>query len=132
MSGTQERRMSEEHLQRIEALLGTLAGKVDSLASGMSELRGEMSELRGDMATKQDLAGVAKNIDVTVLARQMRELLAIKDDVTVLTAIVQRLDNTMARQISDLLTEVRAEHSRMDRLLSRVRTLENSLPPADG
>jgi hypothetical protein len=110
--------MSEDRLQRIEALLETLAGKVDALTS--------------EMATKQDLAGVAKNVEVAALGRQMRELLAMKDDVTVLTAIVQRLDNTMARQIADLLTEVRAEHSRMDRLLSRVRAIEEALPSAGG
>ena len=85
-----------------------------------------------EVATKQDLAGVAKNVDVTAIGRQMRDLLAMKDDVTVLTAIVQRLDNTMARQIGDLLTEVRAEHSRMDRLLTRVRALEDAMPPEGG
>jgi hypothetical protein len=45
---------------------------------------------------------------------------------------VQRLDNTMARQINDLLTEVRAEHSRMDRLLTRVRALEDAVPLENG
>jgi hypothetical protein len=67
-------------------------------------------------------------VDVTAIGRQLRDLLAMKDDVTVLTAIIQRLDNTMVRQ-SDLLTEVRAEHSRMDRLLNRVRALEEAQPP---
>jgi hypothetical protein len=110
--------MSEDRMDRIEALLERLVR--------------EMATLRAEMATKQDLAGVAKNVDVTAIGRQMRDLLAIKDDVTVLTAIVQRLDNTMARQISDLLTEVRAEHSRMDRLLTRVRALEDAMPPEGG
>jgi chromosome segregation ATPase len=149
--------MSEDRMQRIEALLETLARNVESLSNEMATkqelatlrsematkqelatLRSEMATkqelatLRSEMATKQDLASVAKNVDVTALGRQMRDLLAMKDDVTVLTAIVQRLDNTMARQISDLLTEVRAEHSRMDRLLSRVRALEEAPPPAGG
>jgi hypothetical protein len=105
-------------MDRIEVLLESLARDV--------------ATLRAEMATKQDLAGVAKNVDVTALGRQMRELLLMKDDVTVLTAIVQRLDNTMVRQIGDLLTEVRAEHSRMDRLLARVRALEEALPLEDG
>jgi hypothetical protein len=113
--------MSEERLGRIEALLATLANKVESFI-------GDVAALRSEMATKDDLAGVAKNVDVTALGRQMRDLLAMKDDVTVLTAIVQRLDNTMVRQIGDLLTEVRAEHSRMDRLLTRVRAIEEALP----
>ena len=68
----------------------------------------ELATLRSEIATKQDLASVAKNVDVTALGRQMRDLLAMKDDVTVLTAIVQRLDNTMARQIANLLTAVHA------------------------
>jgi hypothetical protein len=117
--------MSDDRLQRIGALLETLAGKVDALTS-------DMAALRSEMATKDDFVGVAKNVEVAALGRQMRELLAMKDDVTVLTAIVQRLDNTMARQIGDLLTEVRAEHSRMDRLLSRVRAIEEALPSAGG
>ncbi|MGH7113851.1 MAG: hypothetical protein ACREE9_05075 [Stellaceae bacterium] len=78
-------------MQWIEAILGTLAGKADSLASGMATLRGEM-------ATKQDLTGMANNVDVTALGRQMRELLALKDDIRVLTAVAQRLDNTMAHK----------------------------------
>ncbi len=49
-----------------------------------------------------------------------------KDDVTVLTVIAQRLDNTMTRQMSDVLTEVRAEHSRLERLLNPVRVLEEA------
>jgi hypothetical protein len=110
--------MSEDRMDRIEALLENLAR--------------EMAALRAEMATKQDLTGVAKNVDVTAIGRQMRELLAMKDDVTVLTAIVQRLDNAMVRQIGDLLTEVRAEHSAMDRLLTRVRALEDAMPPEAG
>jgi hypothetical protein len=118
-----------ETKQDLAALRADMATKQD-----LAALRAEMAtkqdlvELRADMANKADLAGIAKNIDVTALGRQMRDLLAIKDDVTVLTAICQRLDNTMARQIGDLLTEVRAEHSRMDRLLSRVRALEEASP----
>ena len=87
--------------------------------------------MKAEMATKEDPAGIAKNIDVTMLGRQMQELLAMKDDVTVLTAICQRLDNTMTRQMNDVLTEIRAEHSRMGRPLSRVRALEAAQPPEE-
>jgi len=107
--------MSEDRMARVEELLEMLAG--------------EIAAIRAEMATKQDLDGVAKNVDVTLLGRQMKELLAMKDDVTVLTAMVQRIDNTMVRQMSDVLTEVRAEHSRMDRLLNRVRALEDAQLP---
>jgi hypothetical protein len=107
-------RMSEDRMARIEAALEALVGEVRAI--------------RAEMATKQDLAGVAKNVDITAMGRQLRELLAMKDDVAVLTAIVQRLDHMMTRQMTDLLTEVRAEHSRMDRLLDRVRALEDAQP----
>ena len=43
-----------------------------------------------------------------------------RDDVTVLTAIVMRQDGTL----SALLTEVRAMHSQHGRLANRVRELE--------
>jgi hypothetical protein len=102
-----------------------LAGEVAAIRVEMKE---EIAAIRAEMATKEDLAGIAKNVDVTAIGRQLRDLPAIKDDVTVLTAIVQRLDNTMTRQMSDVLTEVRAEHRRMDRLLDRVRALEDARP----
>lgn len=137
--------MSEDRMIRMEELLQRLAAEMTALRADMTaaraematkdelaSLRADMTAVRAEMATKEDIAGCAKNVDVTLLGRQMRELLAIKDDVTVLTAIAQRLDHTMTRQMNDVLTEVRAEHSRMDRLLSRVRALEDALPPEGG
>ena len=44
----------------------------------------------------------------------------LRDDVRVMAAIVQRLDGT----VQGLINEVRAEHSRFERLDRRVRTLE--------
>jgi hypothetical protein len=123
--------VSDDRLERIETILGKLAAEMAAMRAEMAtrrDLADEVAAIRAEMATKQDLAGVAKNADLSALGRQMRELLAVKDDVTVLTAIVQRLDNTMVHQISDLLTEVRAEHGRMDRLLTRVRALEDAQP----
>jgi len=45
----------------------------------------------------------------------------LRDDVAVLTAIVQRLDGTMA---AGLVNEIRATHSQYNRLDRRVRELE--------
>jgi hypothetical protein len=140
--------MSEERIERlltaladeVAALRAEMATKAEiaalraEMARDMAALRAEMATkaevaaLRAEMATKEDLVGVARNVDVTAISRQLRDLPAMKDDITVLTAIVQRLDNTMVRQIADLLTEVRAEHRRMDRLLDRVRALEAEEP----
>jgi hypothetical protein len=111
----------------IAALRAEMARDVAALRAEMAT-KAEVAALRAEMATKEDLAGVARNVDVTAIGRQLRDLPAMKDDITVLTAIVQRLDNTMVRQIADLLTEVRAEHRRMDRLLDRVRALEAEEP----
>lgn len=62
--------------------------------------------------------------DLSLIARQQRQILAemgtIRDDITVLTAIVQRLDGTL----SGLVNEIRATHSQMSRMDRRVRELE--------
>jgi hypothetical protein len=62
-------------------------------------------------------------VDITVICRRMHEMLTLKDDVRVVTAIARRLDNTMAREMGDL-TKIRAEYRRMDPLPDRLRALE--------
>ena len=63
-------------------------------------------------------------ITLDFLAQQQARLLEamgqLRDDVRVMAAIVQRLDGT----VQGLINEVRAEHSRFERLDRRVRTLE--------
>jgi len=63
-------------------------------------------------------------IDLALLARQQEQILAelgtIRDDQRVMMAIIQRLDGTVA----GLVNEVRAMHSRHDRLARRVEKLE--------
>jgi len=62
--------------------------------------------------------------DLSLLARQQRQLLSemgsLRDDLAVLTAIAMRQDGTMAA----LLTEVRAMHAQHSRLANRVRDIE--------
>jgi hypothetical protein len=115
--------------EEVAAIRAEMATK-EEVAAIRAEMatKEEVAAIRAEMATKDDVAGVAKNVDVPAIGRQLRELLIMKDDVAVLTAIVQRLDHMMTRQMSDLLTEVRAEHSRMDRLLDRVCALEEAQP----
>ncbi len=61
--------------------------------------------------------------DLTLLARQQRQILtelgSVRDDLAVLTAIAMRQDATL----SGLLNEVRAMHSQHSRLANRVRDL---------
>ncbi len=60
--------------------------------------------------------------------RILAELATLRDDVRIMSAIVQRLDGTMA----GALNEIRAEHARSDRLAERVRRLEDETrPPRD-
>jgi t-SNARE complex subunit (syntaxin) len=72
-----------------------------------------MSDERDDAI---DLAYIGR-----ALQRLTSEVASLRDDMSVLTAIVHRLDNSHTR----LLDEVRATHSQIARLANRVRELEN-------
>ena len=69
-----------------------------------------------------------QNVDLSLIARQQRQILqeigTMRDDQTVMMAILQRLDGTM----SGLVNEVRATHSRHNRLAKRVEDLESNVP----
>lgn len=62
--------------------------------------------------------------DLNFLARQneriLTEIASVRDDITVLTAIVMRLDGSHAA----LLQETRATHTQIARMNDRVRKLE--------
>ncbi len=66
----------------------------------------------------------ASSADLTLIARQQRQLLsemgAMRGDMGVMMAILQRIDGTVA----GLVNEVRAMHSQHSRLSNRVRDLE--------
>lgn len=63
--------------------------------------------------------------DLGLIARQQRQLLdemgTLRDDFSVLSAIVQRMDGTLA----GLVNEIRATHSQFSRMDRRVRELED-------
>ena len=63
-------------------------------------------------------------IDLACIGRALRrlatEVASLRDDMHILTAIVQRLDNSQGR----MLEELRAMHSQYSRLNIRVRQLE--------
>jgi len=54
------------------------------------------------------------------LCRLVNDVGSLRDDMTVLTAIVQRWDGT----VSGLVNEIRATHAQQSRLANRVRELE--------
>jgi hypothetical protein len=65
-------------------------------------------------------------IDLAFLARQQErilgELATMRDDATVLAAIVMRMDGTL----TGLVQEIRATHSQHSRLANRVTALEKA------
>jgi t-SNARE complex subunit (syntaxin) len=67
-----------------------------------------------------------ERIDLAYIGRALQrltdEVSSLRDDMQVLTAIVQRLDNSHTR----LLTEIRATHSQVSRVADRVRRLERA------
>jgi hypothetical protein len=105
--------MSEDRLARIEAALAELATKTDLEVAVATAVAG--------LATKADLAGVAKNVDVTALGRQLREM---RDELRVTSAIVLRLDHVWP----DVIEQLRAMVQQQLGILDRLRALEE--PPA--
>jgi hypothetical protein len=91
-------------------------GRIEAL---LIELRGEIAAIRGEMATKADLAGVAKNIDITALGRQIGEL---RDDFRVTSAMVLRLDHMWP----DVIEQLRAMVRQQIGIIDRVRALEDN------
>jgi hypothetical protein len=69
------------------------------------------------------------NIDLAYIGRALSrltaEVAAMRDDMTVLTAICMRLDGSHTA----LLTEIRAMHAQHGRLANRVRALEDQQQP---
>ena len=67
---------------------------------------------------------MAAEIDLGLIARQQQALLAemamLRDDMSVLIAVVQRLDGT----VSGLVNEIRAPHTQQSRMDRRLRELE--------
>jgi hypothetical protein len=105
--------MSEDRLARIEAALAELATKADLEVAIATAVAG--------LATKADLDGVAKNVDVTALGRQLREL---RDELRVTSAMVLRLDHMWP----DVIEQLRAMVQQQLGILDRLRVLEE--PPA--
>ena len=67
-----------------------------------------------------------------LIVRQQRQILAeigtMRDDMAIMMAILQRLDGT----VSGLVNEVRAMHSRHNRLANRVQELEHGSEAGPG
>ena len=144
--------MSEDRMGRIETMLAEMRAEMTAMRSDLAEMRSEMAtkadlagavaEARADMATKDDLtqlatkadleaamAGVAKNVDITALGRQVRRLsdetAALREQFAVMQATLQQVVGTVGR-FADLL---QALANQQQRTADRVRALEDEREP---
>jgi hypothetical protein len=105
--------MSEDRLARIEAALAELATKADLEVAIATAVAG--------LATKADLDGVAKNVEIAALGRQLREM---RDELRVTSAIVLRLDHMWP----DVIEQLRAMVQQQLGIIDRLRALEEPPP----
>jgi hypothetical protein len=113
--------VSEDRLARIEAALE----RIEAAMATKADLEVVVATAVVGLATKADLAeavaGVAKNVDVTALGRQIRDM---RDELRVTTGMVIRLDHLMP----DIIEQLRAMVQQQLGLIDRVRALEEREP----
>jgi chromosome segregation ATPase len=95
-----------EHLERLEAASGERLDRPDQ----------KLDSILGKTA----LTEITLEFVLGRVERVLEEIAELRDDMRVTAAICERVDGTLQR----LINEVRAEHSRFDRLDRRVRELE--------
>jgi methyl-accepting chemotaxis protein len=137
--------MSEDRLGRIETMLAEMRAELRMIRAEMvtkTDLAGAVAAVRADMATKDYLtqfatkadleaamAGVAKNVDITALGRQVRRLsdetAALREQFAVMQASMQQVVGTVGR-FADLL---QALANQQQRTADRVRALEDEREP---
>jgi predicted nucleic acid-binding Zn-ribbon protein len=100
----------------------------DRVLEILTELQSRMTPLAADVgALRADIAPMRAQLDglpvidraVTITQRDVR---ALRDDMTVLTAIVMRLDGSHA----NLLEELHATHTQIVRMNDRISALEDA------
>ena len=102
--------MTEQDLEQIHAIL----------ENALAPLRADLAALKGKFDVLPDLQFLQ-----VAAQRQQTDVIGLRDDMRVLTAIVMRLDGSH----SVLLDELRATHAQIARLIDRVRKLEDVAPP---
>jgi phage shock protein A len=109
-------------------MLTDLQSRVMASAADVTALRTDVTAVKADVAAlRADIAPMRAQLDglpvinraVTVTQRDVRSL---RDDMTVLTAIVMRLDGSHA----NLLQELHATHTQIVRMNDRIKTLEDA------
>lgn len=103
---------------RVLEILTELQSRVTALAADVTALRADIAPMRAQL---DGLPVINRAVTVT-----QRDVRALRDDMTVLTAIVMRLDGSHA----NLLQELHVTHTQIVRMNNRINALENpSLAP---
>ena len=110
-------------LARIEASMATKGDLETAVATAVAGLasKGDLETAVAGLATKADLAGVAKNVEIAALGRQLREM---RDELRVTSAMVLRLDHMWP----DVIEQLRAMVQQQLGILDRLRALEEPPP----
>ncbi len=121
----------ETRIEGLETRIGGLETRIGGLETRIEGLEGEVRGLRASHeALDQRVRDMTADGRLTLafLARQAERLLdeqgRLRDDTTVLTGMVMRLEGT----VQGLTVEVRGEHSRYDRLAREVARLREPAP----
>lgn len=107
----------ESRLDAVEGRLVSLEAEVRALCADHEALDRRVREMTAD--GKLSLAFISRQMD-----RLLDEQGRLRDDTTVLTGMVMRLEGT----VHGLTVEVRGEHSRYDRLAREVARLREAAP----
>jgi chromosome segregation ATPase len=128
----------ETRLAGLDARIGGLETRLAGLETRVGELEARLgaleSEVRGLRASHEALDQRVRDmtadgkLTLSFLARQNERLLdeqgRLRDDMTVVSGMVMRLEGT----VQGLTVEVRGEHSRYDRLAREVARLREPAP----
>ena len=106
----------------VETAVAGLAtkGDLETAVAGLAS-KGDLETAVAGLATKGDLAGVAKNVEIAALGRQLREM---RDELRVTSAMVLRLDHMWP----DVIEQLRAMVQQQLGILDRLRALEEPPP----
>jgi chromosome segregation ATPase len=116
----QIRAILRDELAPIEGRLGAVEGQIAPIDGRLSALEAKTDAVKADIDSWPDLSFLQ-----TAAQRLGSDMLGLRDDMRVLSAIAMRLDNSH----SILLEELRATHAQIARMNDRVRRLEDQQAP---
>lgn len=106
----------------VQGALGSTQADLGTLKADLGSVKVDLGALKAKVDSLPDMHFLQATAQ-----RQQTDVLSLRDDVRVLTAIAMRLDTSH----SVLLEELRATHAQITRMNDRIRKLEdeNAAPP---